>query len=560
LKIRFALISKLEIKFPLLLFLVLNLSLHSEKTVSLKSHKDLTEELFEDSFEKHGHDSSMFKLPLSNIFSKKKESIEEKKFQELLDRVEKLEKDLLEEKNRNRKKSVQLAEPKTIQKEDWEIQLEKDLEKQKNKTQSTNTNAQADTTADADWEAQLEKDLKAQKSQTKKFENSRGVNSPTQLNPLTGDRNTQNLMMDINAAVDMVGAWDKNKTKTTKNSFDVREAEFGFNAAVDQWLRGTLLIAAHNEDGKFFFEIHEAKVMFPFIHKYVSITAGRMFMDLGRLNRIHRHDRPFTQTPTVHAKLLGEEAAQDTGTEINFLAPWKWITQELVVGATNGRTWGHTHTEGQNKSKPHLYFHQKNFYYLGNNAGIQFGFTGSRYEPEVKDKKIVRRQSGFDLVVKWNRSFLRAFSLMSEFWLRETEYPYSLTTNNKPDSEHFFGYYIFGDYLFHQQWSAGFRYDYFTVKNLKDKNGFKADNAIISYTPQITFKPSEYSFIRGSFERRLTQDFTIEGSTLDFRPADIQFQDYVQNIGKEKSQPITISYQFYIQCTFILGSHPAHVY
>lgn len=539
-----------------LFIFIITFSIFSEKTVSLKSHKDKTEELFENDFEKHGKDKHSFEIPFSNLFqnkSKQKEE-EDKRFADLFKRIEKLEKDLEIEKN----KKTQIKEVK--EKEDWEKDLEKDLKKlDKNSNSPQNQNPSPNNDLTQDWEQELEKDLKAQKSQSKKFENSRSTNSPTTLNQ-SGERNTQNLMMDMNVAVDTVGQWDKNKTKTTKNSYDIREAEFGFNAAVDQWLRGSLLVAAHNEDGKYFFEIHEAKVQFPFIHKYVSLTAGRMFLDLGRLNKIHRHDRPFTQAPLVHERMLDIESAQDTGVELNLLAPWKWITQELVLGASNGRTWGHTHSDGVNKNNPHFYFHQKNFYYFGNNVGTQFGFTGSRYEPDAVNTKIVRNQYGFDFVLKWNRSFLKAFSVMAEFWLRETKYPYSLTLNKTPDSEHYFGYYVFADYLFHQQWSLGFRYDYFTNKNLKDKNGYVVENYLSAYTPQLTFKPSEFSYIRASIERRFTLDMTIENNRLDIRPAEIQFNEYIQNIDKEKSKQITESYQFYLQCTFILGSHPPHQY
>jgi hypothetical protein len=522
------------------------------------SHKDKTNQLLENNFEKHNHSfkSTKFIIPFNFGWNSENETEKDKRYLELLQRIQKLESELAKKKSENnnsKKKSVQLNQPK----EEWEKELDNDLQKQ-SKPKDTTKNSE---TVQEDWETQLDSDLNKQKNQSKKFENSRSTNSPTVLNPLTGDRNTQNLMMDINAAVDMVGGWDKNKTKTTKNSFDIREAEFGFTGAVDQWLRGNFLVSAHNEDGKYFFEIHEAKVTFPFIHKNISVTAGRMFLDLGRLNRIHRHDRPFTHAPLVHVKMLDIEAVQDTGAEVNFLSPFKkYLTQELVVGAMNGRIWGHAHRDGQNKNNPHFYAHLKNFIYLGNNWGTQFGFTASRYEPDALDKRVLQKQYGFDLVLKWNRSFLKAFTLMTEFWLRETEYPYKLVENNKSPSQHLFGYYIFAEYLFHQQWSAGFRFDYFTDKNLKDKDGYKANNYISSYTPQITFKPSEYSYIRTSIERTYSQDLSIPTNRFDFRPLEVQFQDFVNNIGQEKTEPIKVSYQFYIQCVFILGSHPAHVY
>ncbi len=535
----------------------------SQDVAISSNHKEKVERLFEHDHDHHGGKNRlpMFTIPLNKFTSDKKKqeenaSKEDEKYKKLLDRIIKLEAQLAQ-----KEKKADKTDSST--QEDWELQLEKDLETQKNisekqKGQQDSTGTD-NTNNPEEWEEQLERELRQQKLQAKKSQNSRNTNSPTVQNPLTSNQNAQNLMMDINAAVDMVGQWDKNKPRTTANSFDIREAEFGFNAAVDQVMRGTLLIAAHNEDGKYFFEIHEAKAQFPFLFKNVSATVGRMFLDQGRLNRIHRHDRPFTQAPIVHRKLMGEEANQDTGAELSILLPWMKINQELVLGATNGRVWGHSHNEGPPKNNPMFYAHLKNFYYIGNNWGTQFGFTGIRYEPD-QNTKTVRNQYGIDIVLKWNRSFLRSFMFMAEFWLRETEFPYERLKNNKPEMDRQYGYYAFADYQYHQQWHVGFRYDYFSVTSLRDKYGYRAPNAEIAYTPQITYKPSEFSFIRASFERRFTKDFTIESNKIDFRPVEDQLRDFYQNQGANKTSPTVVSYQFYIQCTFILGSHPPHVY
>ncbi len=530
------------------------LPIQGDKLALAPLHKEKTEELFENNQEKHGNLNRlpMFTIPLNKFTSDKikqaeNSTKEDERYKKLLDRIIKLEAQLAQKEKG--------TEPKQ---EDWEKDLEKDLntqnEKQKKIAEADNSNNPED------WEIQLEKELKQQKIQSQKSENSRNTNSPTVQNPTTSTNpNAQNLMMDINAAVDMVGQWDKNKPRTTANSLDIREAEFGFTGAVDQVMRGTFLVAAHNEAGKYFFEIHEAKAQFPFLFKNVSATIGQMFLDQGRLNRIHRHDRPFTQAPIVHRKLMAEESTRDTGAEISVLFPWKLINQELVVGATNGRVWGHSHKDGPPKNNPMFYAHLKNFYYFGNNWGTQFGFTTIRYEPD-QNTRTVRNQYGADIVVKWNRSFLRSFQFMAEVWLRETEFPYERLKNNKPEMDRQFGYYAFADYQFHQQWYVGFRYDYFSVTSLRDKYGYKASNAEIAYTPQITYKPSEFSYIRASFERRYTKDFTIESTKIDFRPIEDQLRDLYENQGQNKTSPTVVNYQFYIQCVFILGSHPPHVY
>lgn len=398
----------------------------------------------------------------------------------------------------------------------------------------------ANQSMNEDWEKELERELKELEEKQESYSGSRGFASPVQVDPFTGDRSTQNLMMDITAAVDLVGSWDNNKPQTTSNSLDVRELELGFFGAIDQWGRGTVLAAAHNENGRYFFEIHEANIIFPFISRYINLKLGRMFLDWGRLNRIHRHDWPFTTPPIVHMKIIDKEGVSDTGGEISLLNPlFDRFAQELVIGITNGRYWGHTHSAGQNKNNPMVYVHLKNFYYLGNNWGTQFGGTAIRFEPDP-DSKAERRQYGLDAVVRWNQGNLRSFMVMSELWYRENRFEETVNPDtfliDKPPMDTQWGYYIFMEWQFHQLWLLGYRYDFFNVPNLRDSRGNFARNAVEANTFQITLKPSEFSFIRASVERRYTADFSKrQGSEF-------------------------VDYRYYIQVVYILGAHPAHQY
>ncbi len=389
-----------------------------------------------------------------------------------------------------------------------------------------------------DWEKELEEEIEEQDSKKKASIDSRGTNSPVQLNNQL-NRSAQNLMMDVSVAVDIVGEYDKNKPKTSENKLDVRTAEFGFSGSVDQWLRGNFLAAAHSENGKYFYEIHEAYVQLPFLPLNVSLKAGMMFLDIGRINRIHAHDRPFTRTPIVHEKLIGWESAMDTGAEMSILLPWSFLTQEIVIGSTNGKKWGHAHSEGIKKNNPLFYTHLKNFYYFGNNIGSQFGFSGVRYETDQNNKN-ERYLYGADFTVRWNRSNLREFLFMTEYWLSVEKFASSVdysksTTTNTPDAKQW-GYYAFLDYKFHQLWSVGYRYDFFTDRNSKNEQGLGALNFIEANSIQLTFKTSEFAYFRGSLERR-----------------------YIRDESKSENTDM-VDQRIYVQTVFILGSHPAHAY
>jgi len=156
----------------------------------------------------------------------------------------------------------------------------------------------------------------------------------------------RNVYVDISAAVDIVGEWDKNTPHNTRNETYIRMAEFGLFGAIDQLATGTIFFAAHNVDGELLTEIHEGYFLFPatLIPK-TNIRLGLMFPDVGRLNGIHQHDWPFTTTPLVHNELLGEEGLLDTGIEFRYLFPWTFW-QELSIGIYNGKTFGHSHAHG----------------------------------------------------------------------------------------------------------------------------------------------------------------------------------------------------------------------
>jgi hypothetical protein len=419
------------------------------------------------------------------------------------------------------------------------IPIETKSEDLTQKSKSKTSSVEAPST---NWEEELDKEIAEQESKEKSSQGSRGTTSPVQQRNQV-NRSAQNLMMDASVALDIVGAWDNKKPRGTSerinNKLDVRTAEFGFSGAVDQWLRGNFLAAAHGEDGKYFFEVHEAWVQLPFLPFNTSLKVGQMFIDIGRLNKIHSHDRAFTMTPLVHEKFIGWESAMDTGAEFSILFPWTAITQELVIGVTNGKKWGHAHTEGEAKNNPMSYFHLKHFYYFGNNWGTQFGASGVRFEPTTNWRN-QRYLYGLDGILRWNRSNLREVMLLSEFWYQQELFPDTIDTSTyiskKTPSQDKWGYYVFADYKFHQLWSVGFRYDYLTDKSLVNKDGSPAKNAIEAQSLQLTFHSSEFGKIRGSFERRYIQDFS---------------KDDLQEVRE---------YRMYIQMVAILGSHPAHSY
>ncbi|MBW7858282.1 MAG: hypothetical protein H3C43_08320 [Leptonema sp. (in: Bacteria)] len=401
--------------------------------------------------------------------------------------------------------------------------------------------------------------------------------------------------LDIMAAVDSVMSFDKDQPHSTDNQYQIRAGEFGFYAAIDHLAEGVVTFAAHNEDGKLNPELHEAYFQFAgTLLPRTTIRLGQMFLQAGRLNGIHQHDWPFVNAPVVHEKLLDSEGINDTGIEFSYLMPWPFW-QELTVGAFNGRSFGHSHDDGVPKNNPLFNARLKQFFAINDLWGTQFGFSYLRFHPESVSTK-VSHQYGFDFLLKYKRGKLASFQWLTEAWYRETRQK-NVRMLDPPASpvETMVGAYSLLEWQPFERFSFGLRYDQFRVPTLHQYDsrsiyetkhthvdhdsvhdhgsvhdheldydfdhehldhdddqeidnlkvlyesismpywtpkyrGEKIKNGIEQVSLFITFRPSEFAFIRGQATTQV--DFLTGRRT----------------------------WQYYLQATFILGKHPAHIY
>lgn len=309
--------------------------------------------------------------------------------------------------------------------------------------------------------------------------------------------------------------------------FRAREMELGFNTAIDHLALGQISLAAHNEDGAVFAELHEMFLEFNQMPWNLQAKFGRMFPDVGRLNSMHLHSRPFTYSPIVHEELFHYEGIIDTGGELSWLVPWGGFYQELKVGLFNGRIFGHAHNDGFNKPAPLWTARLKHFVPLVGNWGVQFGGTSLVYSPTThpEDKDI---SWGADARLKWKRGRLQSFELAGEFWYRQKK-------RADPDQEDLVGqpsgFYVYANYQPFQTWYFGARYDYYSILDRYSPALGKAyTSADTAQSVWVTWQPSEFSYYRLTGERR-----------------DVYLQD-------------TDEYRIIMQVDFTIGYHPAHEY
>lgn len=340
---------------------------------------------------------------------------------------------------------------------------------------------------------------------------------------VTVDRSS---MPNILAAIDMVAEKDVKASKLgdeTSNSMFIRSAEFGFFGAIDWFSNGMILFAMHREGNGYVFALHEASFEFPSLPWNFHFKIGRMFPDAGRLNTIHQHDRAFTGVPRVHGQLFDTvigEGFLDTGGELAWLAPLPFFS-EFKAGVFNGRTFGHTHSDGVPKSAPLLLGRQKNFFPFAQGFGLQWGFTYLRYNV-TRNADDVDHKFGTDIMLKWQRGRWASFEISGEFWYHKEERAATRIENKT-------GFYIYVQWQPLERWRFGYRRDFFSRLDLVNvATGAKYNAVDQGDAVWVTYSTSEFFNVKLTGERH----------------------QYDLGLGD--------AYVMYAQAVYVLGFHPAH--
>lgn len=331
--------------------------------------------------------------------------------------------------------------------------------------------------------------------------------------------------LKISAAADMVYEQGINKSSTAKEKLEMREAELTFYSPIDHNFNGLISLAAHNHEGEHNFELHEMYVENTTLIPRSTFKVGKFFIGVGRINRVHRHDWYFTDTPLVNESLFGEEAAFDSGIEYNYLLPTDSIIN-LTLGVTVGDDFNHEHDheeeeEGHDgdseKAKyPTHYLRLSHFKEFSTTKGMETAFNILRKKDAHGEEQTLL---GLDFLLKNRVGKRNEFILQSELWYRESE--------EEGTKTEVLGAYIFNNYAVLQSSELGYRLD--ALKHLNSDN----DQTDYAFTGQYTYNSSEFSKIRASLSHGFskTKDATLNKDTKAL-----------------------------LQLIFILGSHPAHVF
>lgn len=289
---------------------------------------------------------------------------------------------------------------------------------------------------------------------------------------------TKGLNPDISVIGTFLGhAGDRNELEE-RRTFDLGEVELALEAFIDPYAKGRFFIAVGPEE----VELEEGYAQFVTLPWGLTAKAGKTKATFGKANTWHTHTRPWVDQPLMLTRFLGEEGLADVGVSVSKQIDNPFGAFVEVTGEAYS----------DNVYNAHLKF----FRDITENSNIEIGTSAVR---GVDDGGL----TGVDITYRWkplSRSIYNSLILRAE----------GLRTRDDV-----YGWYAAADYQLARRWFAGTRFD-------------RADrDRAVSAT--ITFRPSEFSQLRGQYRR----------TTLGGGPS---FDEFL------------------LQLQFAIGAHGAHVF
>lgn len=286
-----------------------------------------------------------------------------------------------------------------------------------------------------------------------------------------------------------VGATGRN-TVNPQPSLQMRESEVSFQSVVDPYARADFFVA-FGEEGV---ELEEGFITFPTLPGGILMKVGKTKAAFGKINALHSHVLPWADRPLVLEKLVGgEEGLADSGMSLARLIPNPWVFLEATGQVYRGDSGDlfQSSKRGDVSYVGHLRAYQD----LNEENNLDFGlsyargYNGSGLQDGVDLGRFTTDLYGIDATYRWKplrRSIYSSFLGRSELIWSRREQPDGL--------QKAFGLYVSGDYQFARRWFAGARYD-------RSNHAHDASLRDSGQSLLLTFKPTEFSLIRGQYRR-----------------------------------------------------------
>jgi hypothetical protein len=266
-------------------------------------------------------------------------------------------------------------------------------------------------------------------------------------------------------------------------SLSLTEVEMAFQAVVDPYARADFFLSAGPEG----LEVEEGYVTFTALPAGLLLKAGKMREQFGKVNTMHTHILPWVDRPLVLRNLFGgDEGVADAGMSLSKLIPNRFMFVDAIGEVYRGDS-DVFHSEERSKLN-----------YLGRirayrdltegtnlDIGTSYALGPSALVPDFNAQRI-----GFDATFRYRplrRAIYRQFVGRTEvIWSRQ-DLPESGRQNTS-------GFYVSGDYQFARRWFIGARGD-------RSGRADAADLHDAGGSIHLTFRPTEFSLVRGQYRR-----------------------------------------------------------
>jgi hypothetical protein len=287
----------------------------------------------------------------------------------------------------------------------------------------------------------------------------------------------------FNPAVSMIGnvvSHVGGDNPEERDSIALQEAELSLVAYVDPYAKAQFYIGYSDEE----VAVEEGYAEFIALPWDLTAKVGKMKANFGKFNSTHFHTWSSIDAPLVSGTFFGEEGLADSGISVTKLFA---SVESFVLRGTVEAYRGDVEDVFEPESSRDLVYLGRLSAYrdLSDDSNVELGASFAHgTQPEVGGSN---EYTGIDLTYRWKplgRSIYNSFFARAELMLNDRE--------GAEDTA--LGGYLQADWQLSRRWIVGGRYDYVELPDdpsITDKGG----------SLMLTFRPSEFSLIRGQFRR-----------------------------------------------------------
>jgi hypothetical protein len=262
-------------------------------------------------------------------------------------------------------------------------------------------------------------------------------------------RNLNQLNPEISATGDLFGTVANRTGDPEANQFRFAEFEVALQAPLDPYSAAKFFVV--HEEGEV--KLEEGYIEYNALPGGLSVKAGEMRLDWGKLNRWHQHGLPQADRPLAHQAIWGEEGLTGLGGSVSWLTPsFLGDYNEVIVQVTNDNN--DVAFSGRGFDQPVLLIHETNYFDISPATYVEIGLSAATgtadFEGELRNQVY-----GADWNFNWappETALYRGFELRGELLLQRRDTPVGTISST--------GAYTYGVFKLNRRSYVGLRGDW----------------------------------------------------------------------------------------------------